>query len=182
MRKPIVTHPIAKYIREMIDTNSDLGFVNSVAIGDLTLLPAPQDFKSWLPAVLVCPADVSNSRPANKKVSSGIYTFTIRYVEYYDVSNFFDAQEQAIIHADAIANVLMNDDDMIDLNSTPLSNIGDYRYTIRDENNVNLGIIVQTDVPQINYNTIESEMFKELEIPAIVVEITYEVTYMSLRG
>lgn len=181
MKRTIVTYPIIKYIREMLDKSTEIGFVKSVALGDINVLPAPQGFKDWLPAILVCPSDVVNSRPANKKISSGIYTFTIRYVKYYDVSSFLDAQEQAIVEADVIANILMNDDDMIDLNTTPLSSIPDYRHIIKDDDGTPLGVIVQTDVPQINYDTLETEIFKDSEIPVVVIEMKYEVTYMNLR-
>lgn len=178
MRKIVSTHAILTKIRDLIDTSQEIDFVKSVAIGDLSLLPPPQEFEHWLPAVLVCPNDVYNSRPANKKISSGTYVFAVRYVKYYDTSNFINAQSEAIQEADIIANVLMNDEDMMDFSrvTDPLN----YRFTVFD-GETPVGFVIQTDVPHIDFNTIDSEVFKHLNLPVIITELTYEVTFYSVK-
>lgn len=178
MRRVINTFPITNKIRNFIDNNAEIPFVKTVGVGDLSILPPPQNFKDWMPAILVCPETIYNSRPANKKISTGEYNFIIRYIKYYDRSDFANVQAEAIQEADTIANILMNDEDMMDANrvNDPYS----YRYTIFDNDNKPLGFIIQTHVSNIEFNTIDSEIFRRLNVPVVIVEMQYEVTFYSI--
>ena len=73
----------------------------------------------------------------------------------------------------------MNDEDMMDV-----SRIGDpynYRYTIFDNDTKPLGFIIQTHVGNIEFNTIDSEIFRRLKVPVVIVEMQYEVTFYSTK-
>ena len=67
MRRVINTFPLTNKIREFIDTNKEIPFVKTVAVGDLSILPPPQNFKEWMPAILVCPDTIYNSVKTKKR-------------------------------------------------------------------------------------------------------------------
>src|SRR5690606_3375004 len=107
MREVISTYPLTEKVRSFIDTSNEIPFVKTVGIGDLSVLPPPQKLESWTPAVLVCPETVSLSCPANKKFATGEYSFVIRYIKYYNTSDYINVQAEAIKEADILANILM---------------------------------------------------------------------------
>lgn len=179
MRKIISTYPLTEKVRSFIDTSNEIPFVKTVGIGDLSVLPPPQKLESWTPAVLVCPETVSLSRPANKKFATGEYSFVIKYIKYYNTSDYINVQAEAIKEADILANILMNDEDMMD-HPSRVEDPYNYRFTVFDKNNKPLGFIIQTDVLNMEFNTIDSEIFKRLNVPAVVVEIQYQLTFYSI--
>ena len=179
VRKRFFINLIAKKIKEdIIDKNSDLDIIKTVSIGDLDLMPSPETLqhrntaKNFLPAIYILPENVHNTTVnANKSISSGLYSYTLRYVHYYDYEDTTDNVENAIDIAETIADTLLADNNMAELGTS---------YVTLSDNGKDIGHILNTDVTNIYFNTLDTQVFKTLKLPVIVIDIDYVVTFRSM--
>lgn len=183
VRKRFFVNDIAKKIKkDLIDKNSDLDdLLQTVIIGNLDLMPSPETLSHrdtalrYLPAVYIMPNDVLNTTVnANKSISSGRYSFLLRYVHYFDVNDTTNVMEKAIAGAELVAETLLEDHNLVPTNS------GTEYVELQDNNGNPIGHILNTEVHRIEFNTIDSEVFRGLKIPVILIDIDYEVVFRSL--
>lgn len=182
VRKRFFVNKIARKIKEdLIDKNSDLKRLKTVSIGNINLMPSPEILShrdtalEYLPAVYIMPNDVINTTVnANKSISTGRYSFILRYVHYYDVKNTSNVMEDAIEGAELVAETLLEDHNLVPTDS------GTEYVELQDNNGKPIGHILNTEVHRIEFNTIDSEVFRELKIPVILIDIDYEVVFRSL--
>jgi len=182
VRKRFFINTIAKKIKQdLINQNTDLDFLQTVAIGNIDLMPSPETLShretatKYLPAVYIMPDDVFNTTVnANKSISSGKYAFILRYVHYYDINDTTNVMEDAIAGAELVAETLLEDHNLVPTNS------GTEYVELQDKNGTPIGHILQTDVPRITFDVVDTEIFRELRVPVILIDIEYQVTFRSL--
>lgn len=182
VRKRFFVNNIAKKIKnDLINGNSDLNRLKTVSIGNTNLMPSPETLShrdialEYLPAVYIMPNDVLNTTVnANKSISSGRYSFLLRYVHYFDVNDTTGVMEKAIEGAELVAETLLEDHNLVPTDS------GTEYVELQDNNGKPIGHILNTEVHRIEFNTIDSEVFRELKIPVILIDIDYEVVFRSL--
>lgn len=180
VRKRFFINLIAKKIKEdLINKNSDLDIIKTVSIGDLDLMPSPETLqhrntaKKFLPAIYILPETVYNTTVnANKSISSGLYSYTLRYIHYYDYEDTTDNIENAINIAEIIADTLLEDNNMAERGTSYI--------TLSDKNGNDIGHILDTDVKSIYFNTLDTQVFRTLKLPVIVIDIDYVVTFRSM--
>jgi len=183
VRKRFFTKQLADLIKaDLINANTDLDLINTVSIGDVDLMPSPEDLKhrdtalEYLPAVYIKPTDVINvSVTRNKSISSGTYCFTLRYAHYYDIEDTTNAVSNALENAGLVADTLLEDNHFED---QAITNAPQY-INLQDNDGNIIGDILATDISRISYDTLETEIFKELQIPVIVVDIEYQIMFRS---
>ena len=182
VRKRFFVYNIAKKIKEdLINGNPDLDRLQTVSIGNINLMPSPEILShrdtalEYLPAVYIMPNDVLNTTVnANKSISTGRYSFILRYVHYFDVNDTTDVMEKAIEGAELVAETLLQDHNLVPTDS------GTEYVELQDNKGKPIGHILNTEVHRIEFNTIDSEVFRELKIPVILIDIDYEVVFRSL--
>ena len=182
VRKRFFVYNIAKKIKEdLINGNPDLDRLQTVSIGNINLMPSPEILShrdtalEYLPAVYIMPNDVLNTTVnANKSISTGRYSFILRYVHYFDVNDTTDVMEKAIEGAELVAETLLQDHNLVPTDS------GTEYVELQDNDGKPIGHILNTEVHRIEFNTIDSEVFRELKIPIILIDIDYEVVFRSL--
>lgn len=182
VRKRFFVYNIAKKIKEdLINGNPDLDRLQTVSIGNINLMPSPEILShrdtalEYLPAVYIMPNDVLNTTVnANKSISTGRYSFILRYVHYFDVNDTTDVMEKAIEGAELVAETLLQDHNLVPTDS------GTECVELQDNKGKPIGHILNTEVHRIEFNTIDSEVFRELKIPIILIDIDYEVVFRSL--
>lgn len=183
VRKRFFVNDIAKKIKnDLINENSDLDkLLKTVSIGNIDLMPSPETLShrdtalEYLPAVYIMPNDVLNTTVnANKSISSGRYSFLLRYVHYFDVNDTTNVMEKAIAGAELVAETLLEDHNLVPTDS------GTEYVELQDNNGKPIGHILNTEVHRIEFNTIDSEVFRGLKIPVILIDIDYEVVFRSL--
>lgn len=182
VRKRFFINEIARKIKhDLINENEDLNFIKTVVIGDIDLMPSEEMLShrdtaiQYLPAVYIMPNDVFNTTVnANKSISSGRYSFVLRYIHYYDKMDTSTVIEDAISGAELVAETLLEDHNLVPTNS------GTEYVELQDKNGTPIGHILQTEVSRIEFNSIDAEVFKQMKLSVIVVEIDYEVTFRSL--
>lgn len=160
VRRRLFTNEIMDLIISLINENTDLSFVKTVSKGDLSLMPSPEQMQRFLPAIYIDPSDLYNDSSVNKSIAATKYEFDISYVKYYDTDMTFDVKEQAINEAQTVADTLMED---MNLNQQSLQE----------------GRILKTDLPHISFNTEKSNIFTNLKVPVIVIDIKYFVYFRS---
>lgn len=160
VRRRFFTNEISDLIYTLLDTNNDLSFLKTIAKGDLSLMPAPEKYKDFMPAVYIDPSDIYNDISVNKSIAATRYEFDIRYVKYYVTDMTYDIKEQAINEAQFIGDTLMED---MDLHCQDLSE----------------GKILKTSLPHIAINSEENDIFTNLKVPVIVIDIQYLVYFRS---
>lgn len=183
-RKRFFADVIANKIKQdLINDNEDLDFVKTVMVGDLSLMPSPEEFnhkdviQKYLPAVFIQPGMIYNvNATANKSVTASEYYFTLRYVHYYDKRTSKNYTMEAIQKGQLIADTLLEDHNMYD---TSKINAPQYVTLIDESTGEEVGCILETDVPDINFNSVDTEFFNALTLPVVIVEITYCVTFRS---
>lgn len=182
VRKRFFMKEIATKIKQdLINRNTDLNMLQTVSIGDIELMPSPETLRNrntaleYLPAVYIVPENIFTiTASSNKSIAASKYEFTLRYVHYYDINNTNEVIEQAMEGAELVAETLLEDHNLVPTNSSVAY------ITINDLGGNPIGHILQTEVPRISFNSIESEIFDELKIPVILIDIEYTVTFRSL--
>ena len=182
VRKRFFVNEIANKIKQdLINQNTDLDFLKTVSIGNIDLMPSPEELNyretalQFLPAVYIMPDDVFNTTATpNKSISSGNYSFIMRYVHYYDRKDTSSVMTDAISGAELVAETLLEDHNLIPSNS------GTEYVELQDKNGTPIGHILQTDVSRIDFDVADTELFKQLKIPVVLVDIEYQVTFRSL--
>lgn len=173
---------LEKIKADLINPNTDLDFLQTVAIGDIDLMPTPKTLEhrdtalKYLPAVYIKPSDIYNTTVnQNKSISSGQYCVTLRYVHYYDNEDTANAIQNAISGAEVIADTLLEDHNF---ENQALTNAPQY-ISLKDDDGTEIGDILQTELTKISFDTLETEFFKELSLPVIVIDIDYIVFFRS---
>jgi hypothetical protein len=184
VRRRFFISDIARRIKQdVIDFNQELNFAQTVSIGDIDLMPSPQTLsnreiaKTFLPAVFIMPDDVFNTTVSpNKTIASGRYDFILRYVHYYDNEDTTDTFENALMEAEILADSLLEDHN-IDIRQPERPEY----VEVVDKNNYVQGMILGSDVHRISINSIDTEVFRQFNIPVLVADIEYEVTFRSVH-
>ena len=185
VRKRFFTSAIAKKIKQdLVNSNTDLDFIKTVAVGDLYLMPSPEELShrdvalQYLPAIYIMPSDIFNSSVnQSKSISSQEYTFTIKCVHYYDINDTTDMMITALETAELVAETLLEDKNFED---TTIVNAPKY-IALKDKNDKVIGNIIATEVGKISVNELDTEFFKTLGVPVIISEIEYCVLFRSLH-
>lgn len=160
MRYKFLTNEISNAI---VDILSDFDFLVVCQKGDLLNLPAPEQFKNYMPMCLVNASHVTHGEnDLNPQVTGNIYYFVIRYLEYFDsFDDLYQIREQAMDRGQQIAEKLSN---------TNLQNsFNDPRIMIQGQK-----------VEFIDFDSSEKLVFRNLNLPVELVEIhftVYAITY-----
>ena len=160
VRRRVFANKLSSLICETLSSYKELDFLVTISKGDLSLLPAPEDFDKFMPAVIVDPTDVYLAYSTNKSIAGSKYDFDIKYLKYYNGEYCLDVKEEAIAEGETIADVLMGD---ITLNSTILEE----------------GRVIDTELVHIGFNAEESQIFSNLELPVVVININYVIHFLS---
>ena len=183
VRKRFFTSEIARKIKQdLINPNSDLDILKTVAIGDLYLMPSPEELShrdvalQYLPAVYIMPMKIENQIVSpSKSISNGVYNFVLKYVHYIDANDTSTVYEDALNNAGLIADTLLEDKNFEDQS---ISNAPNY-IALYDSSGKAIGDILETKVDCISINEVDGEFFRSLNIPVIVAEIEYDVLFRS---
>jgi hypothetical protein len=162
VRRRIFANTISDLIINLLEQTPSLGFIKTITKGDLSLLPAPEQYPEFMPAVLVDITDVFNHVHIGSTVSASAYEFTITYLKYYDIAYEYDVKQSSIKESELIADTLMED--------ITLKNI-----IIPD------GRILETRTPHIGINSDQNQVFKNLKLPVIVTDINYVVYFINTK-
>jgi len=162
VRRRVFANQISNLIIRILEGNTDLAFLKTISKGDLSLLPAPEKYPEYMPAILITPTDLFNETNEGKEVIASSYDFDITYLKYYDNEYAYDVKEEAIKEAELLADTLMED---MDLNLTVIPE----------------GRILATRLPHIGFNSDQSQIFKNLKLPVIVIDIRYVVYFRNNR-
>jgi hypothetical protein len=163
VRKRTFSNAISDKILELLESNNDLDFVKTIMKGNLKLLPAPEKYPDIMPVIFVDIQDLYNTRNVNgKQVMATVYEFKVTYVKYYAEEYSYDVKEQAIKEAEIVADTLVEDYDL-------------------DIMRMEQGNILATDVPHIGFNTTENQVFENLKLPVIVIDIDYIVYFQNIK-
>jgi len=170
MKNYFYTSEIANAIKELLDEKLPIDEIKNISVGDFTVLPAPDELDEYLPAVIINLAD-------NEVVDSNIaldiytqqYTYDIHLVFPYRFKEFEDTPVEAIKKAEMVANILMNyktlDDFMVEADEYEAG-----------------GQILTSAISSLNFDNVETKMFRALEIPAYIVHIEYYLAFRTFRG
>jgi hypothetical protein len=162
VRRRVFINKISDLIARLLEENPELTFLKTISKGDLSLLPAPEKYPDVMPAVFIDATDVFNEANLGKEVTASAYEFEITYVKYYDKDFGYDIKEKAIEEAELIADTLMED---MDLNNTILPE----------------GRILLTKTPHIGVNSDQNQIFKNLKLPVVVIDINYVVYFRNTK-
>jgi len=150
-------------IQRLIDKNNQLGSetIPTVAKGNINLLPAPDKLADYLPAIIIEVEDVFNIEATpSKSVLTSIYNFSVKYLQYYNIDNSFEEYSNAVTTSEIIADTLLEDNAL----QTYLNPYGR---------------ILKTEVPHISFSSTETQVFKDLQVPVILVDIQFVVYFRS---
>lgn len=179
-RRRIFANAICDKIIAILDNpESTLDFVTSVSKGDLSLLPEPDSFKEFMPAIIIDIDSINNiAATYSKSIISSEYYFNIRYLKYYDTELTYVIKQQAIDEAEKIADVLLDEGNFqLDSKDPVIRN----KCLITDIDTSKIfGHILNASLPNILINSAETLIFKNLELPVIVVEMDYIVQFRTL--
>lgn len=183
-RKRLFINAIADKIKQdLINGNTDLDFIKTVAKGDLYLMPSPETLghkdtaRQYLPALFIKPSDFFNtSVNQNKSISSGTYSFTLRYVHYYDTDDTTTVYDDAINGVELITDTLLGDDNM---NDESKLGVWPSYIPLKDKDGEEIGDILGTDIFRVSFDEVDTEIFKQLDIPVLIFDIEYSVVFRS---
>lgn len=151
MRTKFLANEIANAIVNLL---TEFEFLKVCQKGDLSILPAPEQFEEYMPMCLVDPLDlVHGEDDLNPKVVGNVYNFIIRYLEYYNPDTaLYEFREQVMDRGQQIAEKLV--DTQLDVPGCR---------------------IVGQKVEDIDFRSTESLIFRSLRLPVEVVEIHFIV-------
>jgi hypothetical protein len=158
------TYDIIKVVRDAIAINNEeLDFVKTVTTTSLDKLPGPDDIKQVLPAVLLRSNGIWNINTSNDK--SIIYSRYCLFATY--VRHFNDEEEHNILNllyeeTDKIANFLMD--------GRPFENYA-----------LDVGEILHTYIPYIEYDSVETEFFRDANLPIVLSNIEFDVHFRTYK-
>lgn len=164
IRKRVFTVPILEKIISMIE---ELDFVKSVLKGDLSNLPSPEEFKEYMPVVYISAGRIKNEYADGNpktKILNQTYNFNIIYVRYFDREKeaSFEVIEDLILEGEQISEMLMERDDL-------------------DGLELQGGNVLCSLVTDIDFDSVEYKLFKDLEIPASVCKLNYQVYFRTTK-
>lgn len=163
VKKRTFANEIGDLILRLLESNNDLDFVKTIMKGNLKLLPAPEKYPEFMPVIFVDIVDLYNTRNLNgKQVLAQAYEFKVTYVKYYKEDYSYDVKEEAVKEAQIIADTLV-EDYSVDMMSLPQ------------------GHILATDVPHIGFDTTQNQIFENLKLPVIVIDIDYIVYFQNIK-
>jgi len=134
-----------------------------VTTNTIDKLPAPDEMMKLLPAVLVTCNGIWNTNTDRAKgIITSRFCLELLYLRHFD-----DEEENVIteIHyeeTDMIADFLLDSEQL-------------YRY------NLDTGEILETWIPNILYDTVEGEFFRDEELPILASKIEYDVWFRTYR-
>lgn len=151
MRTKFLANEIADAIVNLL---SEFEFLKVCQKGDLSILPAPEQFEEYMPMCLVNPLDLIHGEDdLNPEVVGNVYNFVIRYLEYYNPDEeLYEFREQVMDRGQQIAEKLV--DTQLDVPGCT---------------------IVGQKVDEIDFESTESLIFRSLRLPVEVVEIYFTV-------
>lgn len=157
---------IANRIKEILDNELPEEFKN-ISTGDFSILPPPDRLEEFLPAVII---DVDNnnfkSLNAHNGMTNQVYKFSINYIYPYDFKAFQDTSAIARKNAETIGNILLN-----------YPTLNDF-FIERNEKEIG-GEITSSTINEIKFDNAETQFFRALDIPASIVEIPFEVSFIT---
>lgn len=163
-RSVMKTRDVLKLVRDMIALNNpELDFLNLVTTNTIDKLPAPDNMKELLPALLVNSNATWNTNADNSKgIIVSRFCLDLTYLRHFD-----DEEEQVITEmmyeeTDKIADFL--------LDSEHLS-----RY------NLTTGEIMETWVPHVEYMSQETGFFRDLKLPVLTSHIEYDIWFRTYK-
>lgn len=173
-------------------TKQDLNFLKTISKGDLSMLPSPADIKNkdfslqYFPALYIYPEITHNTiANGNKSISSKEHSFIMRYMEYINMDDTSNVVANCIDRSDLIASFLEEDDSWKSSTNSRtninglLENPSGFTEIFGSDGSL-IGQILETSVPKILYDTVETQAFKELEIPIVLVELNFVLSFRTV--
>lgn len=160
VRRRVFANTLSSLICATLESSEELQFLRTISKGDLSLLPEPEFFKDYMPAVIVDPTDVYIKYSTNPSIAGSKYDFDITYLKYYNSEYNLNIKEEAITEGETIADVLMDD---LTLKSAILEE----------------GRVLNSEVVHIGFNSEQSQIFTNLKLPVIVVSINFIIYFLS---
>lgn len=160
---------ISNRIKMILDENLDANIAMNISCGEFNILPDPQVFNKYLPAVIIDLKNISNN---NANESLGInytpYVFEISYIYPYDFKNKEEMSLRAKENTRLIANILMDNKTLND-------------FEIQRSNKEVGGKIITSYLSSINFDESETKFFREIDISCHISKIYYEVGFRTYR-
>lgn len=160
-RQRLYTKELAQGVLNLITTNlADTLSLKVASVGDISMLPAPEELDTWIPAVLIKAGKIPInliSMPGGFEVT---YPYTIYYVTWYNAGEV--AEEKKIDETQQIVELLI---DNYKLNDIALTN----------------GKIGTMEVKEVDFDSEEERVLRAMELEVSLAKIYIEILTTTSR-
>ena len=167
MENYFYSNEIAEHIKFLLDENLPKEAAKNITVGDFTVLPDPDTYTEYLPAVIISTNEMAvTSANLSRRIFHTPYNYTIYYLFPYTFEPGTEPVKQCQKNAEAIANILINDHtlDGFEIDKT------------YDEAG---GMVVTSEMSRIRYDNTEQAFFRELRLPVSVASINFSVDFRT---
>lgn len=157
---------VSEGIKAILNTSLTELIAKTISVGGFELLPEPEYLNEYLPAVIIKPTETEVSGTIN--VNNQLIYFDIYYIYSYDFTQFQDIPLEARKGAETVANVLLGNRTLNGLKISPSETESG-------------GEVRNFNVSTIKYDTAETQIFYQLDIPAAIAHISAAVEFLNYR-
>lgn len=169
MKNYLYSDKIAERIQALLDRELTAGCAKNVSIGDLSILPEPEELTDYLPAVLI-----HNTEVQVEDVNAGLDIvltenhFEIMYLYPYTFAKMEDVPAEAKKHVNTIANLLMNHRTLEE-------------YTVEPTEKEAGGQLLSSRVEAVRFDCAETKLFRAIDIPMSMGIIDYTAEFRTYQ-
>ena len=167
MENYFYSNEIAEQIKFLLDENLPKEAAKNITVGDFTVLPDPDAYTEYLPAVIIITHEMTVSAAnIHRRIFHTPYNYTIYYLFPYTFEPGSDPVQLCKKNAEAILNILISDHtlDGFEIDKT------------YDEAG---GQVVTSEMSRIRYDSAEQAFFRELRLPVAIASINFTVDFRT---